>query len=50
LQRRLERAAVEGDLGKGADCAQLARYLAALCYGIAVQCAGDAWRAAAKRE
>ena len=44
LQKRLERAAAEGDLPAGADPAALARYLATVVRGMAVQAAGGATR------
>jgi AcrR family transcriptional regulator len=44
LQRRLERARREGDLADGADCADLARYIATVVQGMAVQAAGGATR------
>jgi AcrR family transcriptional regulator len=42
LRKRLERAAAEGDLPRGADPAALAHYLGAVLRGMAVQAAGGA--------
>src|SRR5262249_46977495 len=42
LQQRFERAAAEGDLPAGADPADLARYVATVAQGMAVQAAGGA--------
>jgi AcrR family transcriptional regulator len=44
LQRRLERARREGDLPEGANCADLAQYVATVLQGMAVQAAGGATR------
>ena len=44
IRRRLQRAAKEGDLTSGKDPADLARYLSALIYGMAVLAAGGATR------
>ena len=44
LQRRLERARREGDLTGGANCADLAQYVATVLQGMAVQAAGGATR------
>jgi AcrR family transcriptional regulator len=49
LRRRFQRARAEGDLPAGTDPADLARYLAALIYGMAVQAAGGAKRADLRR-
>ena len=46
---RLERAQAEGDLPPHADPADLARFLASLSYGLAVQAAGGATREELKR-
>lgn len=45
IRLRLERAAAEGDLPAGADPAALARFLAVVMFGLAVQAAGGAGRA-----
>jgi AcrR family transcriptional regulator len=42
IRRRLERARAEGDLPPGADPADLARYVATVLQGLAVQAAGGA--------
>ncbi|AGA27031.1 TetR/AcrR family transcriptional regulator [Singulisphaera acidiphila] len=42
LRRRLERASAEGDLPPDADPADLARYVATITHGMAVQAAGGA--------
>ena len=42
IRRRLQRAVSEGDLGSESDPADLARYLSALIYGMAVLAAGGA--------
>jgi AcrR family transcriptional regulator len=42
LRQRLERAAVENDLPPGANPADLARYIATVCQGMAVQAASGA--------
>ena len=42
LRERFERAAQEGDLPAGADCATLARYVATVLNGLAVQAASGA--------
>jgi AcrR family transcriptional regulator len=44
IRRRLQRAAKEGDLTADEDPADLARYLSALIYGMAVLAAGGATR------
>jgi AcrR family transcriptional regulator len=44
IRRRLQRAAKEDDLTSGEDPADLARYLSALIYGMAVLAAGGATR------
>jgi AcrR family transcriptional regulator len=44
IRRRLERAASEGDLAEDSDPADLARYLSALIYGMAVLASGGASR------
>lgn len=44
IRRRLERAQAEGDLPAKADSAALARYVAALVYGMAVLASGGATR------
>src|SRR5580700_8520199 len=44
LRRRFQRAKSEGDLPAGTNPAELARYLAAIIYGMAVQAAGGASR------
>jgi AcrR family transcriptional regulator len=44
LRRRFQRAKSEGDLPTGTDPADLARYLATIVYGMAVQAAGGASR------
>jgi hypothetical protein len=44
LRRRFRRAKSEGDLPADTDPADLARYLAAIIYGMAVQAAGGASR------
>ena len=44
LRRRLERARREGDLPADADCTDLARYVATVAQGMAVQAAGGATR------
>jgi hypothetical protein len=44
LRRRLQYAKSNGDLSKDADPARLARYIATVIYGIAVQAAGGASR------
>jgi AcrR family transcriptional regulator len=45
IKKRLQRAANEGDLAANSDAADLARYLSALIYGMAVLAAGGATRA-----
>jgi AcrR family transcriptional regulator len=45
LRDRFERAKAEGDLSKDADAAALARYIATVTQGMAVQAAGGASRA-----
>jgi AcrR family transcriptional regulator len=42
LRQRFERAAHEGDLSAGTDCATLARYVATVLHGLAVQAASGA--------
>ena len=42
FRRRFERAVQEGDLPKGTDCATLARYIATVLNGLAVQAASGA--------
>jgi AcrR family transcriptional regulator len=42
LRERFERAVQEGDLAEGTDCAALARYIATLLNGLAVQAASGA--------
>lgn len=49
LRKRLERAKSEGDLPADANPADLARYVATVIYGIAVQAAGGASRADLRR-
>ncbi len=44
LRRRLQRAKSEGDLPADANPGDLARYIAAIVYGMAVQAAGGANR------
>jgi len=44
LQARLERAKLDGDLSGGANCADLALYVATVTRGMAVQAAGGATR------
>jgi AcrR family transcriptional regulator len=44
IRKRLERGKKEGDLPKGTDVASLARYLATVMQGMAVQAAGGASR------
>jgi AcrR family transcriptional regulator len=44
LEKRFERARQEGDLPKDADCTDLARYVATVVQGMAVQAAGGASR------
>jgi hypothetical protein len=44
IRRRLKRAKAEGDLPGNANAADLARYLSALIYGMAVLAAGGATR------
>ncbi len=43
IRDRLERAASEGDLPPSADCTALARYLATVMHGLAVEAAGGAY-------
>jgi AcrR family transcriptional regulator len=45
LRERFKRAVHEGDLPKGTDCATLARYVAMVLYGLAVQAASGATEA-----
>jgi len=49
IRRRLQRAKSEGDLSTDADPADLARYLATVLYGMAVQAAGGASRGKLQR-
>jgi hypothetical protein len=42
LRERFERAVQEGDLPEGTDCAALARYVATVLNGLAVQAASGA--------
>jgi AcrR family transcriptional regulator len=49
LRKRFERAAAEGDLSSDVDCADLARYVATVMHGMAVQAAGGASRAELRR-
>ncbi len=49
IRERLERAVAEGDLPAGSDPADLARYVATLMRGIAVQAAGGASREELRR-
>ena len=49
LRKRFEDARKEGDLPKGANPADLARYLATIVHGLAVQAAGGATRTALRR-
>jgi AcrR family transcriptional regulator len=49
MRRRFERAQAEGDLPADADAADLARYLAAVLHGVAVQATGGASRAELRR-
>jgi AcrR family transcriptional regulator len=44
LRKRFERAIAEGDLPKGSDSADLARYISAVVQGMAVQAAGGVSR------
>jgi AcrR family transcriptional regulator len=44
LRKRFERAITEGDLPKGSDAADLARYISAIVQGMAVQAAGGVSR------
>src|SRR5262249_7725971 len=44
IRRRLERAKADGDLPPGADPADLARYVATVLHGIAVQATSGAQR------
>jgi AcrR family transcriptional regulator len=44
LRKRFERAIAEGDLPKGSDAADLARYISAVVQGMAVQAAGGVSR------
>ena len=46
VRRRLERALIEGDLPASADPGRLARYLITMIWGLSVQAAGGASRAA----
>jgi AcrR family transcriptional regulator len=49
IRRRLSRAKSEGDLLRGADPAELARYLVTVIHGMAVQAAGGASRGKLRR-
>jgi len=49
IRRRLQRAKSEGDLSSDADPAELARYVATILYGMAVQAAGGASRGKLQR-
>ena len=49
LQARFARARAEGDLPRGADPADLARYIATVIHGMSVQAAGGANRAQLRR-
>jgi hypothetical protein len=49
FRRRFERAKREGDLPRSADPATLARFVATIVHGIAVQAASGATRAELKR-
>ena len=49
LRKRLERAREEGDLPRGADPADLAKYVVTVLHGMAVQAAGGASRAELER-
>jgi AcrR family transcriptional regulator len=49
LRRRLERAKSDGDLSADTDPADLARYVATILYGMAVQAAGGASRSKLQR-
>ena len=49
IRRRLQRARSEGDLSTDADPADLARYVATILYGMAVQAAGGASRGKLQR-
>jgi AcrR family transcriptional regulator len=49
LRARLRRAAAEGDLPAGADADDLARFVATVLHGMAVQAAGGAGRAELRR-
>jgi len=49
IRRRLKRAKAEGDLPAAADPADLARYVATIMQGLAVQAAGGASRAKLRR-
>jgi AcrR family transcriptional regulator len=49
LRERFERALAEGDLPRGADPADLARYVVTVTHGMAVQAAGGATRDGLKR-
>lgn len=49
MRRRFKRAISEGDLTAGADPADLARYVATVMHGIAVQAAGGSSRAELRR-
>src|SRR5262245_36062363 len=44
LRARFRQAIADGDLAPGTDCAALARYVAVVCDGLAVQAAGGATR------
>ncbi len=49
LRRRFERAKRVGDLASDVNCADLARYIATVNQGMAVQAAGGATRAELRR-
>ena len=49
IRRRFKRAISDGDLPKNADCADLARYVATVIHGMAVQAAGGASRKELRR-
>jgi hypothetical protein len=49
MRRRFERAKPEGDLPANVDPADLARYIATVVYGMAVEAAGGASRSQLQR-
>jgi AcrR family transcriptional regulator len=49
IRKRLERARRDGELPRSVDCADLARYLATVLHGLAVQAATGATRAQLRR-